>query len=163
MESTLEWILTNSNKADMIAYMASHPEEFEGLVELTLDYRHRCSWRASWLLWSCMEWNDPRIGKYQEVIIGNLLKVADNQQRELLQVILRMEIANDLQGRLFDICTKIWKATDKKPSVRHSSFRVLSKIAHDHEGLQNELKILSEDEYLETLSSTVRKSINKLL
>ena len=29
METALEWTLTNSYKADMISYLAAHPEDFE--------------------------------------------------------------------------------------------------------------------------------------
>jgi small subunit ribosomal protein S8 len=34
METALEWTLTNSYKADMISYMAAHPEDFEEAIKV---------------------------------------------------------------------------------------------------------------------------------
>jgi hypothetical protein len=54
METALEWTLTNSYKADMISYLAAHPEDFEEVVKLAIADKQPYSWRAAWLLWSCM-------------------------------------------------------------------------------------------------------------
>jgi hypothetical protein len=163
METNLEWILTNSIKADMIAFIAANPVYFEELIQLALTPAHPCSWRASWLLWSCMEKNDHRVRKHQEEIIHILRHVNDNQQRELLLVLQNMEIDSVHQGRLFDLCIDIWKQTYKKPSIRYNAFRVMYKIALENQDLSNELKMLSGEEYLESLSSTVRKAIRRMI
>ena len=65
-ETKLEHILTNSYKADMISYMKSHPEDFEEAIKLAITDKQPYSWRAAWLLWSCMDKNDQRINKYIE-------------------------------------------------------------------------------------------------
>ena len=56
--STLEHILTSSCEADMIFYIASHPEDFKEATKLAISNKQPYSWRAAWLLWSCMEEND---------------------------------------------------------------------------------------------------------
>ena len=61
METALENILTSSYKAEMISYINTHPNDFEEAIELAVSNKQPYSWRAAWLLWSCMEKNDPRI------------------------------------------------------------------------------------------------------
>lgn len=163
METKLEWILTNSIKADMIAFIAANPVNFEELIQLALTPAHPCSWRASWLLWSCMEKNDHRIRKHQKEILHILPHVNDNPQRELLLVLQNIEIDHMHQGRLFDFCINIWKQTYKKPSLRYNAFRVMHKIALENQDLSNELKMISGEEYLGSLSSTVRKAIYRMI
>lgn len=67
------------------------------------------------------------------------------------------------QGRLFDFCINIWKQTYKKPSLRYNAFRVMHKIALENQDLSNELKMISGEEYLGSLSSTVRKAIYRMI
>ena len=163
MKTNLEWILTNSIKADMISFMAANPVYFEELLQLTLMPEHPCSWRASWLLWSCMEKNDHRDSKHQEEIIQILPHVNDNQKRELLLVLQNLDVDQINQGRLFDLCTGIWNQTFKKPSVRYYAFRVMHKISLENQDLKNELKMMSGEGYLETLSATVSKAIYRMI
>lgn len=63
-ETKLEYILTNSYKAEMITYLKTHPEDFREAIKLAISDKQPYSWRASWLLWSCMDKNDLRIRKY---------------------------------------------------------------------------------------------------
>lgn len=92
MESELEHILTNTYKAEMIKFMKSHPECFNELIDLSVSNSQKYSWRASWLLWSCIELNDNRLHKYLNKIVDVLPIKKDNQQRELLVVLQKMEI-----------------------------------------------------------------------
>lgn len=80
-------MLTNSHKAGMIAYMKSHPEDFTEIIKLAVADKQPYSWRASWLLWSCMNKNDQRIRKYLKTIIDILPNRNDSQQRELLMIL----------------------------------------------------------------------------
>jgi hypothetical protein len=114
METALEWTLTNSYKADMISYLASHQEDFEELIKLAISDKQPYSWRAAWLLWSCMEENDHRIRRYLKRIIDTLSTKNDEQQRELLIMLQKMEINDELEGSLFNHCVSIWEKTGKK-------------------------------------------------
>jgi hypothetical protein len=163
METKLEHILTNSYKADMISYMKSHPEDFEEVVQLALSDKKPHSWRAAWLLWGCMEKNDQRLRQYIQKIIDILPGRNDNQQRELLIILQHMELDGEYEGKLFDICIRIWEKIGKKPSVRYNALRLMINIATKHPGLLNEICILTQDPYLENLSSGVKKSIIRLI
>ena len=135
VETKLEHILTNSYKADMISYMKSHPEDFEEAIKLAITDKQPYSWRAAWLLWSCMDKNDQRINKYVEKIIYTLPTKSDDQLRELLIILQRMELRNEYEGKLFDICVNIWEKIGKQPSVRYNAFKLLVKIIKKHPDL----------------------------
>ena len=163
METKLEHILVNSHKAKLISHMESHPENFDELINLAISDKHRYSWRAAWLLWGCMSSNDRRVRKYIKRIIDELPTKKDSQQRELLIVLHRMELSDNHQGRVFDICTKIWQKTSNTPSLRYSAFKLMAKIAKRHPGLSGETINLAKPPYIDSLSSTVRKSIFRML
>lgn len=163
METTLEWTLTNSYKADLICYIAAHPEDFEELINLAIADKQPYSWRAAWLLWSCMEENDPRIQGYLKRIIDTISDKKDDQQRELLIILQKMEISEALEGALFEHCVSIWERLGKKPSIRYNALKIIVKIAKKHPDLSHEIGFLIQDQYVETLSPTVKKSISKLV
>lgn len=162
IETKLEHLLTNSHKAEMIAYMESHPEDFTDLIKLAIADKQPYSWRASWLLWSCMDKNDKRVRKYLKKMIDILPERKDNQQRELLMIMQRLELNNEYEGQLFDACTKIWGQISKNPSLRYNAFKTLVAISKKHPDLSREIKTLTELHYTNSLSDNVKKSIFKL-
>ena len=163
METKLEHILTHSYKEDMISYMKSHPEEFEEAIKLAIADKQPYSWRAAWLLWSCMDKNDQRIHRYLEKIIDILPTKSDDQLRELLIILQRMELHDDYEGKLFDICVNIWEKIGKQPSVRYNAFKLMVRIIKKHPDLNKELIFLTETHYMDSLSDTVKKSVSKMM
>jgi hypothetical protein len=162
METDLEHILTNTYKDQMIRWMDAHPEAFDEALKLAVSDKPRYSWRAAWLLWSCMEKNDPRIRPYLSTIIKSLKTKNPNHQRELIKILLMMEINAEHEGVLFDICTTLWEKIFNPPSVRHNALQMILRIARKHPGLLQEIKLLLQDQYLDSLSPAVRKSILKM-
>ena len=162
METTLEYILTNSYKSEMISYMKSHPEDFEEALRLAITNKQPYSWRAAWLLWSCMEKNDERIVRYIEKIIDTLQTKCDEQVRELMIILQRMELKDHYEGKLFDICVDFWK-TGKQPSVRYNAFKLMVKILKKHPDLSKEIIFLTDSHYTDSLSDNLKKSISKMI
>lgn len=163
METDLEYLLTHSYKEQMIAGITANPAFFDEAIRLALSNKQPYAWRASWLLWSCMKPNDKRVRKYIPDIIRFLPECRDNQQRELLKILYLMEIDEDLEGRLFDICVSIWEKPGKPPSTRYNAFRMIMKIAGKYPELRHEIEFLSQIQYTETLSPGVRRGILKML
>lgn len=161
-ETSLEFALTNSLKDDLISYIELHPNYFPELVKLSISSKQPYSWRAAWLLWSCMKNNDLRIRKHIKKIIDILPYRPDNQQRELLMVLQRMEIDTKYEGLLFDSCTKIWVTVSKNPSLRYNAFKILLAISKKYPDLSNELKALTDTYYINSLTENIKKSILKL-
>ncbi len=163
MKTELEYILTNSYKAEMISYLKSHPEDFTEAIELAIADKQPYSWRAAWLLWSCMDKNDQRIHKYLGSIIDSLPTKSDEQLRELFMILQRMELSDDYEGKIFEICVNTWEKIGKQPSVRYNAFKLMIKIMKKHPELYKDLTYLTESQYTDSLSDTVKKSILKMI
>lgn len=110
-----------------------------------------------------MEENDQRIQCYVKNIIEIIVDRNDDQQRELLIILQKMEIDEELEGLLFNHCASVWEKINKKPSVRLNAFKVMVKIAHKHPGLSHEIIFLTRDQYMDSLSPTVKKSISEMI
>lgn len=162
-ETNLEYTLTNSYKDDLISYIASHQDDFPELITLSISDKQPYSWRAAWLLWSCMDNNDKRKRRYIKKIIDILPDRQDSQQRELLMVLQRMELDSKYEGQLFDSCTKIWENINKNPSLRFHAFKIMVAISKKYPDLSNEIKSLTDTYYTDNLTDNVKKSIFKLM
>ncbi len=163
MGTTLENKLLNSYKDEMISFMHSHPEFFEEAIELAITDNQPYSWRAAWLLWSCMEENDKRIQKYIGDIADTLETKDDGHQRELLKILLKMELTEEYESILLDHCMNIWEGINKAPSVRVNALKFILKIAKKHPELAKEISFLTQDHYLESLSHGAKNSVSKLM
>jgi len=162
METVFEYILTNSYKAELIAYMAVHPEVFETAIKLAVSDKQPYAWRAAWLLWSCMEENDLRIQGYIKNIIDTITATSDNHQRELLIILQHMVLVEKDEGIIFVICVNIWEKINKKPAVRLNAFKMIVQIARKYPDLSHELVFLTQNQYLDSLSVAAQKSVCKM-
>ena len=163
METMLEHILISSYKTEMISFLDTHPEYFEEAIKLAISDKPLYSWRAAWLLWSCMKENDQRIQRYTKDIINTIATKNDNHQRELFKILLKMELNEEYESFLFDVCITVWEQINKKPSVRHTALNFIIKMAKKHSNLLNEISFLLQDQYLESLSPAVKKSVSKMM
>ena len=163
MVTPLEHILSNFYKKEMLFYMAEHPEDFQEAISLAVSNKQPYSWRAAWLLWSCMEENDERIRVQIPAIISAIKTLPDGQQRELMKILQLMELDEESEGILFDLCANIWEKVNKQPSVRYNAFITMVKIAGKYPELLNDLQFLAQQQYLETLSPGVKRGIERLL
>ena len=163
MESAFEHKLMNSYKDEMISFMNAHPEFFDQAIKLAISDKQPYAWRAAWLLWSCMEENDNRIQKYIDSIVKSLKDKDDGHQRELLKILYRMKPKEKHDGILLNHCIDIWQQIDKTPSVRFNALNFIIKIVKKHPDLSREITFLIQDQYLETLSPGVKKSISRMM
>jgi hypothetical protein len=163
METALDRILQGMYKAQMITYIAAHPEAFNELLTMAVSDSHPYRWRAAWLLWSCMDDNDPRVNRQLETVINSLSGKTDNHQRELLKILLQMELSDDHDALLYDFCLDTWKDSHKQPSVRHNAIKMIVKIGKKYPELLDEIEYFTQDGYLASLSPAVRNSVSKMM
>ncbi|HEX2961035.1 MAG TPA: hypothetical protein VHO43_04545 [Ignavibacteriales bacterium] len=163
METEFESVLLSFYRPDMISYMDNHPEEFEEAILLAVSGKQPFAWRAAWLLGICMEENDKRIKAYTELIIRSLADKTDGHQRELIKILSKMELNEDQKGFLFDFCVNLWKDIYKQPSMRSTALKIIVKIAKQYPDLSKEVALLTKDQYLNTLSPAIKKSVPKIL
>lgn len=163
MESILEQKLLNSYKSEMISFMNAHPEFFDEAVELAISDKQPYSWRAAFVLWSAIEENDKRIRKHIKKIVSVVKTKNDGHQRELLKILLMMELDEKYEAVLFDICMDVWEQISKAPSVRVNALKLIVKIANKHPELKKEISFLAQDHYLESLSPGAKHSVKKIM
>ncbi len=163
METRLEHILTHSYKAGMIDHLTTHNDDFVEAIQLAVADKQPYSWRAAWLLWSCMEENDPRIRPHIRTIIDTIPSKKDGHQRELLKILQQMEISEEDEGYLFDLCVTIWEKINSRPSVRYRALKTILSIAGRHPSLFNEIKCLTEDHYMDTLSPGIKNAVYRMI
>ena len=163
MQTQLEHVLASFYKDGMIGYLTSHPEDMEEAIRLALGNKQPFSWRAAWLLWSCMEVNDPLIMPYVPEMIRVLPAKMDGHQRELLKILSIMDIPEELEGLLFDHCVKLWEGIQKRPSIRYTAFCTMLRLIKKYPDLANELAFYSQDFYLETLSPGIKNAIRRMI
>lgn len=163
MKSILENKLLTSNKNEMISFINSHPEYFDEAIELAVSEKQPYAWRAAFLLWSVINENDERVQKYIKRIVKAVRGKSDGHQRELLKILLMMELDEKYEGVLFDICMNVWERIDKSPSVRVNALKMIIKIADKHQDLKKEIFYLTQDHYLQSLSPGVTHSVKKLM
>ena len=163
MESVIENILLNSYKNEMISFMNANPEFFEEAIELAVSDKQPYSWRAAYVLWSVIEKNDKRVQKHIKKIVDAVKNKDDGHQRELLKILLVMDLDEKYEGVLFNICMDIWEQINKSPSVRINALKFLVKIAKRHPELKQEISFLIQDHYLESLSPGARHSAKKIM
>jgi hypothetical protein len=163
MNTALERILMEAHKEEMLSFMAAHPACFDEAIALALSNMQPLAWRAAWLLSDCMEANDPRLHGHLPAIIDAIPGMHDGHQRELMKILLRMELDEDHEGRLFDVCVSVWESPAKSPSVRYTAFRHILGMAKKYPELANEIRGLTQDWHLESLSPGVRNSVSRLL
>jgi len=162
-ETRLEYALMHSHKNEMISFMKAHPEYFEEAIELAIQDKQPYSWRAAWVLWSCITKNDSRVQKHIYKILESIGDKTDGHQRELIKILLEMDLSEEQQGYLFEVCVSLWEEVEKKPSVRYTAFKFINKTACLYPQLYNELQLLTEEKYMRSLSPAVHKSILKML
>jgi hypothetical protein len=163
MADSLERILINAYKQEMVYYLGSHPEDYNQVILLALGDKQPFCWRAAWLLWSCMEKNDSRIVPYIDNIIAAVSTKRGGHQRELLKILLQMETSEQQDGLLFDISITLWENISQPPSVRHVAFRMILKIAKRYPELLNEIIFFCQEHYLDSLSPGIKNSVKRMI
>lgn len=163
MSTSLEVILMRRKKPEMVEYLNSHPEHFDEAMNLALSQELPFCWRAAWLLGGHITKNDSRVKPYIQKIIEVLPESRDGHQRELLKILLMMDLEEDHESLLFDLAVTLWEQIRKKPSVRFFAFKCMIRTAEKYPELTNEIFVLAQPHYINPLSPGIRNSILKTL
>lgn len=158
--------LTNilDNKLDkdfLVQLFQEQAEVHQAAIQIALTDQKPQAWRATWILKHCTKKNDLRILPYVNQFIKTIPNKDDGHQRELLNILDKMKLNDEQEGRLFDICMNLWEDITKSSSVRHISFKYLYKVCKKHPDLKGELEFLCQEHYLDSLSPGIQKIINK--
>lgn len=161
METPFENVLVTAYKEEMVAYLHDHPKDFPEAIDLAVGDRPRYSWRSAWLLWSCMEPNDPRVRGSVDRLIAAMPGKPDGHWRELMKIVSHMELNDEQEGRLFEMAIKRWQHVDAQPSVRWMAFRFLADCVAKYPELAAEVKLVLTRPLIEPLSPGIRRSVSR--
>jgi hypothetical protein len=162
MHPKLEDILMTMGKKEVLPLVESRPWLLKDAIKLSLTNKQPYAWRAASLTWSCMEKNDPRVQPHLDSLLEALPQKQENHQRELLKILLHMELDNIQEGFLFDFCVGLWEKIGLKPSIRFTAFRFIMKMSEKYPDLAPEVQLHLQDHYLEPLSAAARKAVLKM-
>ena len=157
----LERVLIESRKEGMVAYVNSTPATFVELVELSLSDKQPFAWRAAFILTTVMKRNDKRISNRTDEVINAIDGKPDGHKRELLKILLKLELIEEQESLLIDKCIDIWKDIEAKPALRFYALRMLMNIAEKYPDLESEIRLLTTDMYMDSLSQGIRRVIEK--
>lgn len=161
MSETLRSVLIRRRKSEMVEFMNNHPGSFDQAIKLALENEENLSWRATWLVAGIMKKNDPRVKPFIQKIINVLPDREDGHQRELLKILLKMDLNEDFESLLFDISVTLWEQVRKQSSVRYYAFQGMMKVVEKYPELKNEVLSLAQPHFVNTLSPGVRKGVLK--
>lgn len=157
----LEEVLTSYHKEDMIAMIKKHDLFEEVLTESILS--NNISPRAAYMLFHLMSKNDSRLINNLESIINSIEGKTDGQQRDLVRVLLNMDLNKDQEGKTYDLCTKLWTNTFKKPATRYLGLKFIFETAKKYSELKEDFKLLTDEHYVDSLSHGVKHSVKKMI
>jgi len=149
-------------KRDIEGFMKQHSECFDHLMGFAISDDQPHAWRAAWIFASIMEPDDIRVQHFAGRIVGALSNKTDGHTRELLRVLLLMELTEEHAGIVFDFCVQIWQNPMKSPGLRMNALKMLVKIATSYPELLPELNVLLNPLYISSLSPGARISAERI-
>ena len=120
-------------------------------------------WRLAWKFNQEPKKKIDLLNPFVKDIIRSIPEKPDGHQRELLKLILKLHVEDEVMGELWNICLNIWLDIKKQPSVRIKAYTHLVNIVNIHPELIHELESLTENEHINSLSEGIKKSTYKNL
>lgn len=150
-------------KKDAVQWIKSHPDCFTDLVQLSMADEQPYSKRAAYLLWDCIDPNDPRIEKKFKMIWKKLPELTDSQQWNLLKVLSMLKVPEELKGPIFDYCLLMFMDHNRSPALRYNACKWLFELAKEEPELFHEIKNVLQSPYTDSLTRGVKHSVMKML
>ena len=143
----------------MIAFIDETPGSFEEALELALSDRQPVCWRATWIIKNYMEKDDIRVQPYVRDFVNILADKKEGHQRELLKILMKMNLDDEYISFLYDFCVKAWKEPKNQPSLRHTSIGFVLKCAKENPDFGHGISELSQAVYMDSLSAGIKRSV----
>jgi len=160
----LTTILDGKLDKDFLVQLFQEQEEvYKNAIQFSLINQNPLVWKAAWILKHCTSKNDARILPYVDDFITSLTNQNDGYQREVLNILSKLKLHEEQEGKLFDCCMQIWENTTKTSGVRYIAFKHIYNICTKHPELIKELTFLCQEQYTEPLSPGIKKGVYKLV
>lgn len=131
----------------IVAYVGNDKKRFAELIYLFLGDEYRVTQRATWAITHCAE-------KYPSLILPHLKKIVSRLEnpapaavkRNIIRIFQWIEIPENLQGRVAEMCFRFLCSKDEAIAVKVFSMTVLHNLSKLHPGLKNELRSAIEEQ-----------------
>lgn len=154
---------TKFDKDGLVAHLCRYPDQIEAAIQLMLGAKQPQGWRATWILKSILKDNDPRLGGRIDELLAGLPIRPDGHQRELLHILLGYDLDDEQEGLVFETCLSLWTNIRKSPSVRYLALRHLAVLVKKYPELAQELELVSDSAYMESLSPGIRNACKRMI
>ncbi len=150
------------DKEFLIQLFQEQKEVYDSALKISLKNHQPQSWRATWIIGHCTFANDSRIQPYTNDFIQCIVDKKDGHQREILKILYKMDLNDEQEGKLFDICMSFWENIAKAPALRYLAFKQIHKICLKYPDLNGELAYISQNQYTDSLSPGIKKTILRM-
>lgn len=131
----------------IVAYVGNDKKRFAELINLFLGSEYRVTERATWAITHCAEKYPSLILPHLKTIVPQLEKpIPTAVKRNIIRVFQWIEIPENLQGRIAEICFRFLCSKDEAIAVKVFSMTVLHNLSKEHPDLKNELRIAIEEQ-----------------
>jgi len=161
--TSIKYLLASSTKEGLIKHVKKNPLSFNEILSLSLTKEKPHSSRAAWLLSHAIEKDDERLGNHISTILDTIKSTKGGQRRDLLAVLYKVGVEEQYESILFDVCLQIWSEINEIPSTRYLAIKHIASFLVRYPELESEVDHLMEDEYMDTLSEGIKRSVFKLI
>ena len=132
----------------MVNYIGADQSKFDELMELFLGEDALLAQRAAWVMGHSGIKHPKLIDKHFQAMIDNLKKpnLHDGIKRNTLRVWQFVDLPEDFIGEVADICFNYLMSHKEAIAIKVFSMTVLFNISQKIPELQNELRLLIEDQ-----------------
>ena len=163
IRATLENAYSKAGALQIADYIGSDPERFRVLMDIFLFEEYRIAQRSAWVVSHVADRHVFRINPYIHAMVDRMK--TSNQgaiKRNTLRVFAMMELPEECQGRVVDVCFNILDNPKEPIAVRVHAMQNLWNICQKEPELIPELKVIIED-HMATGSAGFRNRGGKIL
>ena len=133
------------------------------LREIALSDHPQLNWRAAWIM-SNMETAivQETFPSAQELIERLATKSKDGYRREILKVLVHIELNEDEEGALYDAALKMWEDLTLAPAARLYALRAMIRISKLYPALNQEILAYYDDHYLQGVSPGIAQQMRQI-
>lgn len=148
-----EIILAEHSKANcnkIVRRIGNNPQRFDALVRLFLtDKDPRVVQRSAWPLSELVALYPALIKKHLGKILVYVTKpgLHDAVKRNTVRILQFIDIPQQYQGRVMNLCFEYLIDPAEKPAVKASSLTVLHNLSKQYPDIKQELKTIIEDRW----------------
>lgn len=128
-------------------YAIIDKNRFDDLMQIFFSSDYRLNQRAAFAINICYDKKPDIITPYLEKLVKNLKRkgLHDAVKRNTVRILQFIELNEDLQGEIYDICFNYLTSKDEPIAVKAFSMRVLANVCQNYPELKNELIPIIED------------------